>query len=552
MNQGLTAFWYSDPPSFEYHLNPQEQESVEKLFPLHQAKIHLAFRAKMMIGDKVIPEGAMAVSEHFITLCKPKFVGKGYSLITTLRFLDLTQNETVSDSYANLGFDKVSVYIYTGCAVRFTRTILRNCLLFTLMHPKEAKLKFKPHNSESFPPFQPKVSFSQAIQFSYAAHCSYNSTTYFQEVIQTIHSNIQLRSGLLNINEFPLPLIERSIGNPMSFYPLFASMMYSDFIYGVAASDINRSDILLSSIPMLSHNKNIRFLSFSKCNITDGLSELAKILTQLKICYFDLSYNLFHDLIPFCAALREYKSPVYYLNLGMTEMNSSSTEYLTESFTENAHFSNLDFLDISGAAFSSKSILSFIDFFKQLQFKNRVISHLNISECKRVDNLIQNQKFFQVGSLKISNINQKNYSPNLMDFVQETQSLTSLDISGTNIPFLQLKNIIGFIVNNENFDEFYLDIGNSNLTGERLLGILPFFSQSSIKWSKIGFRGHAMNKDYLSRLLYLLKEFPDLLENDLSENFHFYMQGIGEMIAYFHNIGSLLKFSIKGNAKLYL
>ena len=60
----------------DYHLDKVQQERVEKIVPLHQAKIHIAFKANLVANNKKYPNGAVALSEHMIVFCKQSLIGK--------------------------------------------------------------------------------------------------------------------------------------------------------------------------------------------------------------------------------------------------------------------------------------------------------------------------------------------------------------------------------------------------------------------------------------------------------------------------------------------
>ena len=262
-------------PSFDYHLDPKEQKSVEKLVPLHQAKIHIALRADINFNDKIYERGACCLSEHLLVICKRRMFGSSFSLVHIIHLVDIRSLETTDDFTFHVSTDLHTVKVYTGEAMRLSRNLLRDYILSMAMVPPSFWFRFTPHNKEHFPPFKPPISPSQAFQFTYNSYCSYFDTSYFHEAVQYYHKNLTTSQGLFDLNQLPLNVIECNLRNPMDFKPFFTTLKYSPYIFGISCSDITHPDLIQSISPLISTTKTLQIISLPNCNIETGMKELS-------------------------------------------------------------------------------------------------------------------------------------------------------------------------------------------------------------------------------------------------------------------------------------
>ena len=296
-------------PTFDYHLSPQEQESIEKLVPLHHAKIHMAMRADFTVDSAKYSEGAIAISEHMLTFGKKRLLGKSFNLVTQFHLFDITHLETKSSYEFLIRTENNEYTVYTTEAMKLVRTILRDYILSASLIPTSERFSFVPHDPSLFPPFNPPISPSQAFQFTYNAYCSYYDSTYYQQVVQFYHKNITTNQGIVNMNQLPISLMETNLRNPMDLTPFFMALRYCPYIFGLCCTNVTRPDLFRAIAPVIRENSNIHIVSLENCNIDYGIDELADAIQSNKsinVQYWDFSGNPFNDACPLMAALTTY------------------------------------------------------------------------------------------------------------------------------------------------------------------------------------------------------------------------------------------------------
>jgi hypothetical protein len=236
----------SDEP--DHHLDDNERKRVERMVPLHQARIHCAFRGDIAINSKKYKHGAIALSEHLIVLGKRALMGKNFSPLKIFHLLDLLSFSTSSDTQCKFVVraepDSVNVSLESPAVLRFARILVRNYFVITLMFPIELRFQFRPHDIAKFPKFDPKMSPSQVFQFCYNAQCSYFDVTYEHAVPRFFHSMVTSGNGIADLTKLPIRLMEVNLGHPLVLRPLFGAMMFCPLIYGVVCHDIARPDII--------------------------------------------------------------------------------------------------------------------------------------------------------------------------------------------------------------------------------------------------------------------------------------------------------------------
>ena len=252
--------------NFDYHLTPKEQQKVQNTVPFNQAKIHMAFRANIEINGKEYPLGGAALSEHMVTLYKKSLFGSTLTMIESIHMLSITSLTTTNDQCMKFTTLQETITVKSLVAMKFARNLLRNYILITSLFPPSMKFKFQTHNMQYFPRFDPELSPSQQVQFSYNANCSYFNTSYFHEAIQYFHSLITAGNGIYDITMLPIHTIECNLGDPIELRPLFMAFMYCPFIFGFCCYNVARPDLLqglsikwcTAQIAML----HLEFLSF--------------------------------------------------------------------------------------------------------------------------------------------------------------------------------------------------------------------------------------------------------------------------------------------------
>ena len=543
------------PPNFDYHLTPKEQKSVEKMIPLHQAKIHIALRADLIIDDDVYEKGACCLSEHLLLLAKKRFFGRSFTELNVVHLLDLTSLETHDDYTFSFTAGSIKVKIYTGEAMRLARNIFRDYLLSASILPQTMRLRFETHDPRHFPPFKPSLSPSQIFQFTYNAYCSYFDSSYFHDAVKFYHKNLLTGQGIIDLNQLPLSLIEYNLRNPMDLRPFFHSLMHSPYIFAICGYDINRPDMITSISPLIANNKNLHILSLENCYATTGTTELAAAIQgnqDIAISYWDLSNNPFEDSTPLMASFLQYPSPIFYLDLNGCNLSKQSVELLFKALIHNKNLWKIQHLHIRGSHISDESAHDFQKHYKDMN--ERGYLHLESLDLGLVSSGIEKILETLVSypqpliSFKIPNTKLKNSAfTSLISLIASSEKLLELDISGTNINVDQVCQVITTISRNENLTKFKLWLGNLNLSGKKLLKILSSLeSTTPKKWISLSFEENGLDNEDLEKIIEYLPHFRNLNILRIGKNFSYSNKGIGEVLVRLLDFKHLMMLSLIG------
>jgi Ran GTPase-activating protein (RanGAP) involved in mRNA processing and transport len=516
---------------FDYHLSEAERKKVERMVPLHQAKIHMAFRADIVIDDKRYRQGAVALSEHLVVLAKKAMMGKGFAHVRTVHLLDIYAFSTSSSTQCKLMVrhspEMLTLQLASDCCLRFARVIVRNYYVITKLMPATMRFQFRPHEASEFPLFDPAMSPSQIFQFCYNAQCSYFDATYEHSVTQFFHGMVVSGNGIADLTRLPLRIIEPNFGHPLELQPLFTAMMFCPVIYGVCCYGVTRPDIVRALAPLVLTNSNLALVDFHGCRSEIGIIELAEAVTKnsnSRVVYWDLSYNRFRDISPFCAALSATRANVFYLNLSWTGLNAESTAFLMHALETNRHLWRMRHLLIAGAQFTEETAAQFCEHIEALaELKKLEFKTLDISDSGYIEDIVDALSEHQP-PLEALYIGKAAFAirgiESLLSLLSQSQHLKVLGLRGAQIRVEQLAQVITAIGENDNITSMYLDLSRLKLSGKQLPQILEAFRRCpSAKWTRLNFDENDMVTADLIQLVEVLKQLPGLKELSIGGNF---------------------------------
>lgn len=540
----------------DYHLDKVQQERVEKIVPLHQAKIHIAFKANLVTNNKKYPNGAVALSEHMIIFCKQSLIGKNYTLLKQMHLLDIVGFSTSSENQCKVRGPSDSIEIESGAVLRFARILIRNCYVITLMFPPNLRFQFTPHDATRFPKFDPKLSPSQMFQFSYNANCSYYNTSYCHDVTRFFHKMVVQGNGIADLCHLPASVIEANLGDPIQLRPLFAAFIFCPIIFGISIRNIARPDIALSLAPLISANSDIRFVAFPYCQVENGAGMIAKAIENNPgngVVYWDLSYNNLKDIGAFCSALSITKAPVFYLNLDCSGLNEQATEILIRSISSNTKLWDIRYLHLRGAQFNDKIALRFIRHIERLHAAKRFfLKSLVLADVQYDINgiIVALGKWPQpIEHLDISNtkIKERTYE-NLIHFISKSKTIKSLCVRNSGLKVDKLTGILKALSVNPKVKTADVDLSNNKLNGKKLNQIIDLIKASDkSKWAGLSFDENGLNAADLEALIDLFKQLPQLKKVSLSRNFTKHTKNISQTLANLTTVPTLEHLVIQGS-----
>lgn len=541
----------------DYHLTPAEQTKIEKIVPLHQAKIHLAFRADIVVNNKKFKDGAVALSEHLIVICKRSTIGKSLSLVLQIHLLDIINFSTSSESQCKIVTESDSVQIQSKAVLRFARVLVRNYYVITTTFPPGMRFQFRPHDPNLFPPFHPRMSPSQMFQFSYNANCSYYNTSYVHDVTRFFHRMITEGNGIANLNHLPLSELEVNLGDPIQLRPVFAAFMFCPIIFGVTIEHVARPDIAISLAPLIVANSDVKLISFKDCRVESGIAQIAKAIEKNpnnNITFWDISDNRMTDTAAFCAALARTSADVFYLNVSNTGMTPETTKILFKAIAANRHLWGIKYLNLSQCEFNQLDIDLFCKHLNRLSIANKhALRSLELSGIgfQPSDILVSLVKFPQpIENLDISNISLKSKTYNdLLKFIKSSKTLKKLNLGYTSIKQEMVDGIIKVINANSNIKSINLDLSGNNLGGKKLPEFINSFQKVDLKkWEGISLDNNNLTSSNFSILIHLFKRMDHLKRISLSENFNQKTKDIQNLLIQLFSITSLEEIVIRGTA----
>lgn len=517
------------PPEFDYHLSAAEQKQIEKLVPLHQAKIHMAFRAQVMVIAKELPNSIVALSEHMITICVPGFIMKSYKLFDTYHLFEIQSIHTVNDDMARFDFDDdLVVYITTPTCMRFVRNTIRNFILANPSLPAALRFKFKPHNASFFPPFQPPLSPSQIFQFTYNAYCSYYETTYYHEVPMYFHQLLNTGNSVFDFTHLPFNVIECSMGDAAEIRPITSALMYCPYIFGVTCSNFSRPDIV-KHIATLVEVSALRLIRLVDCGAENGCLDLAEAMRDAQnpnVIYWDLSNNNMEDIGAFIAGLAYYRAEVRALHLNNCNLKADDITELFKSLHKNKYLQKIHQLSLIGQALTAEHCNQFCDWLiddLDDEKKYPALKALAISKVAEIEQIIVSliQIDCQLTRLTITDTNfTESAAMKLVELIKKQKRFKSLSLDGSTIPIECFMHIIVNIGMEENIQKVELSLARMNLTGPNFAILMGnIFATLQLKLTSLNLDGNNLNHEDLYILTSHLNDMLYLEDLSISYNF---------------------------------
>lgn len=597
--------------SFDYHLQPNEQNQIERLVPYNQAKIHLAFRANISYSDlnstskKDYNNAAVALSEHMVTICVHGFFGRSYKLFTTFHVNDITELQSKSDELTVIKTIKGVYCINSQASLRFARNVVRNYILSNPMMPPALRFQFKATDPSKFPKFDPQLSPSQQFQFTYNSSCSYFDVTYYHDIPRYYHDLVNTGSCIFDFTQLPIHLMECGLGQSSDIRPVTSALMFDSFIYGINISDITRDDIIAASAPIILMSPTLRIIRMIKTGAQKSGMMISNAMNQSRnqgVVYWDFSDNQLEDIVYFVDSLNRYKGQLITLRLNHCKMTNSDVTTLLTSLIENENNHHIKQLALIDNGFNQTNCEEFCDFLNEItssqnenedeqrvsdnesdkeladienenddpttqliqkgKSKDTSLSHnLKVSECflyhlelgpvKNPSIIIQtiNDRFIPLKTLKIVDSSfDENCSRSFANFLNTTTTLRELDISGSSLKDQQLQIILDSLLTNSSIEDGSLALCLNRLN-------LKGNRYSSIKNILIEHQSKivelSLNENGLTMNDSVISDiglFENLKKVSLAVNFHKKMTGIGESLSSILNHSNITSINISGNS----
>ena len=550
------------PKNFDYHLSPKEKEQVECIVPMHQAKIHLAFRANVLFDSKSYKNCVVALSEHMVTVCSRALFGKNLKLLEAFHLLDVTGVTTIDDKTVVIEVNGHVLRVLSSTCMRFVRNMLRNYVLSAPMMPRTLRFGFQTHDPEQFPPFEPKLSPSQEFQFSYNANCSFYDTTYHHDVARYFHYLMTTGNGVFDMTQLPIDILEDALGESSDARPITASLCFCPYVFGFNCENISKSDIVRASASLVLMNSNVRVLRLVSTGAVDGCKDLAKAMLKNEspgVVYWDLSDNQM-DIMHFAQALGAYSEPVVSLKLRNCRMDTYALEMLLSSLIENQIHHGIKQLCISGNEMNATHAQMLATLLKCEDCDQLKV--LEIGPVQTVEVVLDALTACcdQLKELHIidTTITEKGEAA-LTAFLEAAKGLCVLDLSGCQMSIAAFESVLATVSHNEHIKSIALRFNRVDSRsavmdvlrrGERktqqVIAVLEVDESLRMKTVALSLSENGIKEQELKQLLPVIRNMPNLKELWLDGNFNSKMPEVSDALLQLIQTPTLECLSVAG------
>ena len=546
---------------FDYHLTPAEQSQVEKCVPMHQAKIHLAFRANIQIGEKIINQGAVALSEHMITICAPGFLRKTLKLYETFHLFDIKSVVTVSNEEVKMKIKDQTIQIVTPTCMRFVRNTLRNFILSYPSLPANLRFHFKCHDASFFPPFNPQLSPSQIFQFTYNAFCSYYDTTYYHDIPMYYHKLLQTGTCVFDLTKLPIKVLECGLGDSAEIKPITKALLYSPFIFGFSCAHFARPDIISAISPLVRVNQALKMVRIVDAGAVRGAIDIANAMVQSEnqqIIYWDFSDNKLEDMQAFAHALGEYEAEVQAVILNNCDMTDITVATLFESLSENDNMHFIEQLSILGSRVIQSNCELFCNLLEAIADSTeedeeggislKVLALSNVEDPNSVISTLKHVDA-QLITFKLHDTILSNEAVSILcNFLSSQKRLTTFSLDGCTIDPERVVQIIATLGVSPSISQLNLSLGRMKLYDTSFdIVIQSIIDHLPLRLVSLNLDANKMTVANLRSFCERIHMLTQLKSLSLSQNFTSSMKDVSYELCQLTRAPSLEELIIRGN-----
>lgn len=542
-------------PEKDFHLSLVEEEQMEKGVPANQRKIYLGFIANFSIDDKSYENGAVALSENQITLFQRWLFGKSLKRQLSVHFLSIKKFNITDKNSIEMSADKYKIVIKTKMAVKFARQLLKNFVYNLPFLPPEKRFEFIAYDYNLFPRIEPELSASQAFQLTLNSYKSFANAEYHHEFVQYYDTLMKTHSPIFDFNDIPISLIDINFNKNTDFGPLFQTLRYCPFTYGLFCNNISRPDFLHLAIKAYGSNSSLQILRAIDCGIIHGLQEFAKIMNPnfyTNLDYIDLSGNKIEDATPFFQALTNYThqlSAIIFENCGI---HDNALSILFNSLTNNKFIRGVKQLCLAGNTIGTLATEQFVKFIKSLnEFNVTSLKKITIGPLPNpvpvLTNIADIAKHLTV--LHLSEV-KFNTDVAILQLIKITESapLASFELTKCEIEIEKLLILIQSLGRNQSYLTIRLGFSEMKLNGQKFKVVMNEIA-NKIGSRLIGLKldkNHATEKD-LATIIRVLNNIPKLMIFSFNYNLKSGMPNVSYRLVLLLNAPSLISLELRGS-----
>lgn len=545
--------------SSDYHLSSKDSTKVEKMVPISQRQVFMAFNVSLEIDNKEFKEAVIALSEHYICLFKRSFMG-GISPLENIHILDLNYIGVPNRHSVTLKLDgreserEIKIKSEEKPMRRFSLCLFRNYYLITSYLPPDYRAKFDPKHPEDFPQFNPRLSPGQQFQFLFYAYCTQDNQRYNHCITQWVNFTSITMSGVFDFGKLPYHEIENSFASSLNLQNCMDALSFFPTLYGIVIRNVGRSDFFELTGQLLEQSKTCRIFVAESNNIVDGIEFLAQAIVNnrdLPLQYLDISDNPIRDMLPICQAVSHLKADLFYLDFSNTNLSEKAYLAFLESYKSNTHLWHIKYLNMGGAKCTSAVIDAYKEVFRTLTKHQKVMLKFfspgiikgSVSELLQL--LLKYQGQVRSVSLTGTKISKKD-GAEIMTFVSHAESLHEINLSNTGIKPEIIAEIIKIIAF-KSILGFNLNLSGLKLNGKKLAPVTEAFKKyCTYSWGRLSFDNNKMGSEDVMNLVKALKKCTSVEGISLNNNLNYKMKNLDEVLPSLIQFKGLKYLSIQG------
>lgn len=529
-----------------------ERNCILESFKDNEIPIHYAFRTDSRINKVTRRDDICVLSPHYITLYSKDKKKRPirHSRFHISKIIMMWYSESPPFVVIKTTEEKVTL-TGKGC-LRFAQLVYRN---FQISYQKlkiDEVFDIRADDYSLFPSISLQLSPTQLFQFMYAGYATAKKTGYRHEVVRYMHSLLLSGNNFVNLSELPLEFISNEEGS--GFESIFTTLRFTHYCTGLCCKRFPCPAILRALTDSVAKGCPFKFIHFEDCSITNGLKEIASKFEEepeeadFQFYYLDLSKNNIKDIDNLVPIIQKQESPVLHLGLSECNVSKESLMIILNAMKENTNFHYLKVLKIREAKFDQKTIDAFIQY---LNVANSILS-LDISgdsseRTKIMKFLADSSKDLQELYLSDFQMHQDCFDA-LIQFIQKSKSLHTLDISNSHLSLENVKIIFETIQNNDELHKFKIILNGLHLNGKKLVNLLSLLlTAPDNKWKALHLDLNSIEAEDVENIASFLKNLIGFEEISLSNNFNYEDRGIKDSLPKLFEISGLKSIIIRGD-----
>lgn len=348
--------------SFDYHLNANEQRIIFNQISKSYRGQKNAYYCNISI-DQQPPKKLIVLRLNYLIRIYKFSKQMKCKLLHEIHILRIHRIQTIDDYTTEISYENHKIsFIFQVCDV-FTHKLIRDYRYISTLVKPTAQFAFITHDQNKYPPFKPRLSYTQRIQFFYDSLCTFYSTVYNHQIVHFFHHLILTENVIFDLNMVKYNYLDSDKYKECDLTPAFIILRYIPYFIGITCKSMNFPKGLSFVSSVLRYTSHIRFIILSHCGLLTGAQHLAEAIKsnpRINLVSIDLSgNNRINDLEHLTASFEYIRNPLLSLNLADCGMSQEATIYLVRSLIKNRKLWKLKYLDITGSKMTRECITAF-------------------------------------------------------------------------------------------------------------------------------------------------------------------------------------------------